>query len=114
MREGFVRRVRCHGGVYHVVTSLSMGIFTARSGLKWLGLRAGDFVWDSNGGARIARHRQGSCKWVEIVVVVETGVGTHLKTHPLKPRLVREAFGTDIVRAWGAACCAPTLLVEIG
>jgi len=28
-----------------------MGIFTARSGLKWLELRAGDFVWDSNGGA---------------------------------------------------------------
>src|ERR1700684_2462685 len=113
MREGFVRRGRCHRGVYHVVTSLSMGIFTARSGLKWLELRAGDFVWDSNGAAgRGSRDTDRAAAMGVDCGVGRDGGGHSFKNPPSEPRLVREAFGTDIVRAWGAACCAPTGLVE--
>ena len=63
------------------------GYFYRSQRIEMVGVAGGGFRlgFERRGRARIARHRQGSCKWVEIVVVVETGVGSHSKTHPLKP-----------------------------
>ena len=63
------------------------GYFYRSQRIEMVGVAGGGFRlgFERRGRARIARHRQGSCKWVEIVVVVEMWVGSHSKTHPLKP-----------------------------